>query len=246
MAREKVTQPLYHKVKEGLIQIIGEQDLKPGDALPTEAELESMFNVSRTTIRTALNELQHEGYLVKHQGRGTFVANNSYAECTALLQGFYEDATQRGNEVSTMLIAAELIIPEDNIRDMLEIGRDEVLRIQRVRYSDGEPTQLASSYLPPSVHQQMPWREIDFTTASLYQEMGKAGIELDYGEEIWEVCVAGPYEAALLQIPVGSPLFCNCRVVRNKKGEPIEYAKAYTRGDRYRTFVQLKRRPHQI
>ena len=124
----KENQPLYHKVKEGLIDIIGRQSLKPGDPLPTEAELEAMFGVSRTTIRTAINELQHEGYLVKQQGRGTFVANNSYAECTALLQGFYEDAKQRGGAVSSLLIAAELVIPDEEVQEMLGIGREEVLR----------------------------------------------------------------------------------------------------------------------
>ena len=241
----KENQPLYHKVKEGLIDIIGRQSLKPGDPLPTEAELEAMFGVSRTTIRTAINELQHEGYLVKQQGRGTFVANNSYAECTALLQGFYEDAKQRGGAVSSLLIAAELVIPDEEVQEMLGIGREEVLKIQRVRYSDGEPIQLGTSYLTRSSYEKLPWKEIDFTTASLYAEMQKAGIDLDNGEEIWEVCVADVYQAALLQIPAGSPLFQNQRVIRNKKGEAVEYAKAYTRGDRYRTFVRLRRRPIQ-
>ena len=134
MTKPKDNQPLYHMVKEGLISIIRERGLKPGDLLPTESELEEMFHVSRTTIRTAINELQHEGYIVKQQGRGTFVASNSYAECTALLQSFYEDATQRGNKVTTMLISAELIIPEETVQEMLEIPREEVLKIQRVRY----------------------------------------------------------------------------------------------------------------
>ena len=243
MAKEKDSQPLYQVVKENLLSIIKERDLKPGDPLPTEAELEEMFQVSRTTIRTAITELQHEGYIIKQQGRGTFVANNSYAECTALLQGFHEDATQRGGEVTSMVIAAEYIIPEDNVQEFLEIGREEVLRLQRVRYVNGEPTQLSSSFLPRRSFEKLPWKDIDFSTASLYAEMEKVGIDLDNGEEIWEVRVAGPYESALLKIPVGAPLFQNCRVVRNKKGEPVEYAKAYTRGDRYRTFVQLRCRP---
>lgn len=243
MAREKDTQPLYHMVKENLLGIIRERGLKPGDLLPTEAELEEMFQVSRTTIRTAINELQHEGYIVKQQGRGTFVASNSYAECTALLQSFYQDANQRGNKVTSMLISAEIVIPEETVQEMLEIPREEVLKIQRVRYSDGEPIQLSTCYMPRGIYENFPWREVDFSTASLYDELEKAGIELDNGEEIWEVCAADPYQAALLQVPVGSPLFHNSRVVRNKKGEMVEYAKAYTRGDRYRTVVQLKRRP---
>lgn len=243
MTKPKDNQPLYHMVKEGLISIIRERGLKPGDLLPTESELEEMFHVSRTTIRTAINELQHEGYIVKQQGRGTFVASNSYAECTALLQSFYEDATQRGNKVTTMLISAELIIPEETVQEMLEIPREEVLKIQRVRYSDGEPIQLSTSYMPRGTYEKFPWREIDFSVTSLYKELEKAGVDLDNGEEIWEVCAADAYQAALLQIPVGAPLFQNCRVVRNKKGETVEYAKAYTRGDRHRTVVQLKRRP---
>lgn len=243
MAKEKENQPLYHKVKEGLIAIIGQESLKPGDPLPTEAELEAMFNVSRTTIRTAINELQHEGYLVKQQGRGTFVANNSYAECTALLQGFVEDAKQRGAEVTSLLISAELVIPEDSIQESLGIGREEVLKIQRVRYIESEPIQLTTSYLPRPTYEKLDWKNIDYKKASLYAEMEKAGIDLDNGEEVWEVCVADDFQAALLHIQVGAPLFENRRIIRNKKGEAIEYGNTYTRGDRHRTFVRLKRRP---
>ena len=66
MEKEKNNQPLYHMVKKELLAIIEARGLRPGDVLPTESELEAMFNVSRTTIRTAINELQNEGYPVSY------------------------------------------------------------------------------------------------------------------------------------------------------------------------------------
>lgn len=155
-----------------------------------------MFNVSRTTIRTAINELQNEGYLVKQQGRGTFVANNSYAECVALLQGFYEDATQRGNTVSTMLISAELVIPEQTVQEMLSVGREEVLKIQRVRYSDGVPTQLGTSYLPRASYEKLNWQEIDFPPPRFTMSWRRPG---------WRLITARKYGRCALPVRTKQP-----------------------------------------
>ncbi|WP_273398769.1 GntR family transcriptional regulator [Traorella massiliensis] len=238
----KSEQPLYLTVKEEILRIIKEEKLKPGDSLPTEAELEERFNVSRTTIRTAINELKNEGYVIKQQGSGTFVANNSYEECVAVLQSFAEDALKHGQEVESIVLGLELIIPNQELLQLLEIDEEVLLKLQRVRYIDQEPVNLTTSYLPKIVYEKLDWRHIDFEKSVLYEEMRTAGIDLEFGEEILEVSAADELQASLLKVEKGSPLFNNKRKVYNRTGQLVEYSTTFTRGDKYRGYVKLKKR----
>ncbi|NMA18145.1 MAG: GntR family transcriptional regulator [Clostridiaceae bacterium] len=243
MATKKEDKPLYQQVKTSILALIEENELRPGDLLPTEAELESIYQVSRTTIRTAISELQTEGYVTKHQGRGTFVANNSYEDCQAVLQSFTKDAQKRGITMRAVVISVELIIPDEELQNNMEMDSEPVLRIQRVRYIDEVPTILTTSYLPSHVHERMDWKSTDFSSCSLYEIMESHGVDFESGEEIVEVCSAGVYEAALLNVPVGYPLSRNQRKVSDKQGRLVEYGCSLTRGDRYRLYIKLIKRP---
>lgn len=242
MEKNHDNKPLYQQVKSSILELIENDRLKPGDPLPTEAELESLYQVSRTTIRTAIGELQSDGYITKRQGKGTFVASNTYEDCHAVLQSFSRDAQKRGIFVKTLLLSCELTIPNDNVFDFLGIEPCTMLRIQRLRYIDNVPTVLTTSCLPPRVYQLLDWKNKDFCSKSLYEELEDIGIDLFSGEEIVEVTSAGIVESSLLQITPGHPLACNQRKVFNKQGDLVEYGCSFTRGDRYRLLVKLKKR----
>lgn len=242
MAKRSDERPLYQQVKELILTRIEEDQMRPGDLLPTEAELESLYQVSRTTIRTAINELQNDGYITKQQGRGTFVANNSYEDCQAVLQSFTRDAQKRGITMRTILISAELIIPGEELQFSMEIKAEPVLRIQRMRYIDEIPTIFTTSYLPRYVHEKLDWKNADFCNHSLYEQIEAAGVDFESGEEIVEVCNAGVYEAALLGIDPGHPMSRNQRKVFDRQGRLVEYGSTLTRGDRYRLYIKLKKR----
>ena len=66
--------PLYYQVKESLLEKIKSNQFKVGDLIPSESELQEEYNVSRITIRRAIQELVQEGHLHTVQGRGTFVS----------------------------------------------------------------------------------------------------------------------------------------------------------------------------
>ena len=90
--------PYYAQVKEALTDCMERNRWKPGDQLPGEPELCSMFDVSRTVIRQALGEMEHEGLIVRTKGKGTFVAQPKIMENLAQkLTGFYQDMADRGS-----------------------------------------------------------------------------------------------------------------------------------------------------
>lgn len=234
--------PLYQQVKSSILELIQQDQLKPGDPLPTEAELESLYQVSRTTIRAAIGELQSSGYITKRQGKGTFVASNTYEDCQAILQSFSRDAYRRGISMKTVLLASELAVPNDRALDYMGIGACTMLRIQRLRYIDNVPTVLTTSYLPSKVYEKLDWKNNDFCSKSLYEEMELIGVDMEFGEEIVEITIAGVFEASLLQVDIGHPLACNQRKVFNKAGDLVEYGCSFTRGEHYRLCIKLKKR----
>jgi GntR family transcriptional regulator len=66
--------PLYIQLKNIIEEKIKEEDLNPGDIIPSEKELQQEFGVSRITVRQAIKELENEGLVKKKQGKGTFVS----------------------------------------------------------------------------------------------------------------------------------------------------------------------------
>ncbi|GHU67100.1 HTH-type transcriptional repressor YvoA [Clostridia bacterium] len=242
MAKREDDLPLYKQVKTSILERIQNSQMTPGDVLPTEAELEEEYSVSRTTIRAAISELQSEGYIIKQQGRGTFVANNSYEDCTAVLQSFTKDAQNRGITMRTILISRDLMVPPDDVLEYAASKPDMFLRLQRLRYIDDVPTILTTSYLPRNVYEKLDWKNVDFCENSLYSELEAVGIDMESGEELLEVVNADIYEASLLQVDIGYILGKTQRNVFDKQGCLVEHGCSLTRGDQYRLYIKLKKR----
>src|SRR3984957_3838282 len=88
--------PLYGKVEEVLASEIARGDLQPGDRLPSEDELLSRFDVSRITVRRAIQNLIQRGMVEIRRGRGTFVLAPVISQELTRLTGFVEDMDAHG------------------------------------------------------------------------------------------------------------------------------------------------------
>ena len=73
MLNKNSIQPLYRQLMDIITQQIKNGTYKPGEKIPTEPELAELYHVSRITVRRTVEELCTQGYLIKHQGKGTFV-----------------------------------------------------------------------------------------------------------------------------------------------------------------------------
>src|SRR5699024_8987768 len=91
--------------KEELLNRIKANEFKKGEKIPTEFDLCKDFNVSRTTVRTALNQLTVEGYLVRKQGKGTFVADPKVKQTLSHRMNRYsEQVAVQGKKAEITLI----------------------------------------------------------------------------------------------------------------------------------------------
>lgn len=86
-----MTTPIYLIIENDIKAAINNGSFKSGDLIPSENELKEKYNVSRMTVRQALNNLVNEGLLFRHQGKGTFVSNAKIEKSIQGIRSFTEE-----------------------------------------------------------------------------------------------------------------------------------------------------------
>ena len=233
--------PLYVQVKDSLRDLIlGGR--APGEQLPGEPELCRRYDVSRTVIRQALRDLEHEGLIVREKGRGTFVAEPKLREgLFQELTGFYSDMAGKGRPPVSRVLTQEVVPASRPLAATLRLRPGAaVVHINRLRFVGDEPLVLVATYLPAARCPGL--AAVDFTHRSLYEYLESAyGLVIARGRRTLEAVAAGEYEAGLLGVRKGAPLILLDSVSYLADGAPIEYYRALHRGDRSRFEVELLR-----
>src|SRR6201987_5500740 len=132
--------PLYSRVETVLASEIADGALKVGDQLPTEDSLIARFEVSRITVRRAIQNLVSRGLVEIRRGKGTFVAAPKILQDLKELSGFVEDMHVLGRKPTARVIGREVVTANATVARHLALTRGErVVRIRRVRLADGVP-----------------------------------------------------------------------------------------------------------
>lgn len=234
--------PKYHQLAALLREKIDNGEWQPRSAIPSERQLETLYGISRTTIREAIDSLVRQGYLYREQGRGTFVSPQKLQKAMLELTSFSEDLLRRGIQPGQVIRSLEWVVPNPKILQKLELpAGTRVLRIERIRLGNDTPIGLQTSYLALKEGQEITLEEME-TKGSLYTILQeKLRIIPSEADETLEVTLATPGEAALLHIVDGAPLLLSERVLFAQDRRPVEFVKILYRGDRYRYTVRLTR-----
>jgi len=234
--------PKYYQLAAILREKIDNGEWEPRSTIPSERQLETLYDISRTTIREAIDQLVRQGYLYREHGRGTFVSPQKLQKAMLDLTSFSEDLLRRGIQPGQIIRSLEWVIPNPKILQKLELPLStKVLRIERIRLGDGTPIGLQTSYLALKQGQDITREELE-SQGSLYTILQeKLRIVPSEADETLEVTLATPEEAALLQVVEGAPLLLSERVLFAQDRRPVEFVKILYRGDRYRYTVRLMR-----
>jgi GntR family transcriptional regulator len=232
--------PYYIQLMEILKTKIDNQEWNPGDRIPGENDLCETYQISRTVVRQALKELEIAGIINRRKGKGTFIAPPKISE--GLIQkvtGFYQDMTERGLKPLTKVLHSKVVPCTEKVARFLEIGPGtQVIDIQRLRFVNGEPIQLVTTYVPNTICPAL--ATIDLTDKSLYEFLEKeCGILIAKSRRYIEAVPANENEAMLLEINRGVPLIMLDSISYTSDGRPVEYYHALHRGDRSRFEVEL-------
>lgn len=147
--------PLYIQVREYLLNRIRMGDFKAGDRLPTEKELMEQLRVGRATVRAALGELEHEGYVEKRHGIGTFVKETKTEMGFEPLISLSYSLDKMGIRcVNRVAVDEPYTVHEGVLTDHWEPGRV-VQRLKRVRYGEKIPVAVEDSYFTPALYSRI-------------------------------------------------------------------------------------------
>lgn len=116
--------PLYIQVKNDLIAKINNHVYKVGDKLPTEDELESIFGVSRITIRRTISDMEEDGYLLKKQGKGTFVIENQVKRNLLTLNGYSDFMSSINQKPKRKIIKVITYEKDEWISEQLKLDNE--------------------------------------------------------------------------------------------------------------------------
>jgi GntR family transcriptional regulator len=235
--------PYYAQLRELLEADIRGGRLEVGAQLPSEAELCGDYDVSRTVVRQALMELANEGLIIRVKGKGSFVARPKVDEHLAQnLVGLADEVSARGQHLENQILVFEQQLPPEHIAENLGLGSQEtVVRLDRLRFINGEPWVVTATYLPHSLCAAL--LDHDMRHRSLYATMEEElGLVVDHGRRTIEAALAGQERGALLGIEPAAPVLLLRSIGYLADGRPIEYFVAWHRGDRSRFDVDLERR----
>ena len=234
--------PYYEQLRALLEAEMRGGPLRIGDQLPSEAQLCERYDVSRTVVRQALNELTNQGLITRYKGKGSFVAPPKVDEHLAQrLTGLAEEVQRRGGRLTNRIRAFERQVASAHVARILRLEPgDHVIHLERVRSINSEPWVITSTYLPESLCGRL--LDFDMRHRSLYATLEhELGLVLDHGHRTIEAALATEEQARDLDIAPGSAVLLLKSVAALADGTPIEYFLAWHRGDRTRFDVDLRR-----
>ncbi|KKI90868.1 GntR family transcriptional regulator [Bacillus sp. SA1-12] len=238
MLRQDDKVPLYVQLKESIRSSILNGQLKYGEKIPTEIELSESHKISRITVRKAILELVEEGYLIKKQGKGTFVSKPKIERKIVHFLSFSDACKANGLKAGSKVIKKEIIQPTPKDQEKLQLDEnDAMVYIQRVRYGGDSPVMLENNYFSYKNYHFLLSENLE---TSLYQTLEeKHQIKPSHsGELSLEIVRATEDQAELLEVATGEPLFYMDTVIFDEHNRPVHIGKQYIIGEGYKFILK--------
>lgn len=226
--------PLYEEIRDEITRGLVTGEWKPGDLIPSEADLAKRFGVSKGTIRRALDELVSERILVRRQGRGTFVATHSRDRT---LYHFFHLIRRDGSKESPVaeLLSYRVIRGADEACDTLEIDRQsKLVSVRNLVRLAGEPVFIDEILIPqayvPGLTEAI-YKSRESTIYALYQS--RFNINVIRISEQLDAGLAPAEHAKLLGIRANTPVLVIDRVAFTYHDKPVELRKSWVNTESY-------------
>ncbi|WP_028402744.1 GntR family transcriptional regulator [Ectobacillus panaciterrae] len=232
--------PIYHQLLEHIKHQIESGELQTNQMIPSEREYAELYQISRMTVRQALNNLVLQGYLYRKKGRGTFVGNQKIEQTLTGLTSFTEDMTGRGMKPSNVFLDFTITPADYSAAQALHLKEyTPVYEIRRIRLADDLPMAIETTYVPANL---LIGLTEDIVHQSLYRHIEqKLGYTIQFAQQEIEASIADKLQANSLQIEYGAPVLCMKRTSYLANGTPFEYVISTYRADRYKFIHELAR-----
>ena len=235
--------PLYAQLKEKIISDINNETLKYGDKIETEQEIMKKYNLSRITVRRAISELVAEGYLIKKQGKGTFVIKNKierkiiYTSDSLKIMSFTKELKENNIKASSKIIDLKIVPGIEEFNKKLNLNKNsKLIFMKRVRYANDSPMTIEENYFPYDRFKGLLEEKIE---GSLYELLEKKynTIPTRSSRQEIEIVKSDEEQSKLLNVPTFEPLFYFSGITYDENDIPIHIAKRYIIGSKYKFIV---------
>lgn len=231
--------PLYCQLMDILIHDI-QTTMKEEDQLPSEREICERYNVSRATVRQAMQEMEQEGYIYRSHGKGTFVAPQRVNQELLRFYSFTEEMKKIGKSPSSKVLDFEVVACEKKISKKLEISENaKVYKILRLRLADNKPMMIETTYLPYERFPDMKREELE--GMAMYDIFAqKYAVKITSAKEKFQPVVTNGEEAKYLKVGKEIP---SLKIERYtyENDQIIEYTRSIARGDKFEYCITLEK-----
>lgn len=227
--------PRYRDIEAWLRKLVREGE--PGDLIPSEVEIAARFKVSRMTARQAMMNLLREGLVDRRRGAGTFIASTPIHRTEGILFSFTEDMHRRGKRPSSVMLSSGLDQVSARDKEALKLkGKSRIVVIKRIRLADEIPLSIERVALIPECKEVL---KADLVKGSLHEKLREIGYGPSTADCWLQARIADRSEAKLLDIPFGTPLLVETRVISDVRGKIIEFTETAYASNRYVIDVKL-------
>ncbi|WP_420004907.1 GntR family transcriptional regulator [Arenibacterium sp. LLYu02] len=230
--------PRYVQLRRRLEEAIHSGVLPPNSSLPPEREIAEITDLSRVTVRKAMQELVQQGAIEQRQGSGSFVRETTakVEQSLSHLTSFTEDMQQRGYETTSKWLERGVFMASEEEIAVLGLGAEEsVARIYRLREAGGQPMALERAALPLSI---LP-NPLD-VTVSLYATLDQLGHRPVRAVQKISAVNLEAREAKLLGVAEGTAGLKIQRLAFLEDGRVAELTRSLYRGDAYDFVAELR------
>ena len=234
------TIPLKYQIAEKIKKMIQNNELKPGDTVPSEAELCDLYKVSRTTVIAALQILQNESYIHRQQGKGTFVSPKKLVQDLSASNTFFGSITSNKSvSHSSKILQLRTVNANLSVAEKLGIPEfSKVVFIKRLRIIDGNPIAIMWSHIKWEYGSRLLQESLD-DNFSIYSYMRDAFLQEPNPSPI--ILTVGEYnseDAHLIGLEKGA-VCCRTESTSLIGGTPFEFAHTVMRADKFEFVIKI-------
>lgn len=226
--------PRHKQISEWLRRQIDENYYESNEKLPSENELCQKFEVSRVTVRKALQTLENEGLIYRCQGLGSFVTDHRSHHSFSKLNDFSEELAESGMKASSELLSFKQkdIGDQNDILSYLDMqNQSVVVEVERIRLGDGNPVAYDITWLPIFYGQLIEGYDLrQYTIFNILEEEFEIAIHKGYYRI--EAALADENLATHLQVNVHAPILQINRISYTVGDKPVYYQQRYYRNDK--------------
>jgi GntR family transcriptional regulator len=233
--------PLYYQFKQHLLERFENDEFPFGHPIPAEMDMVKDYQISRATVRHAMQEMEQDGYVNRIPGKGTFVLRTRVKRGLSRMSSFTEDMQERGQKVTSKILESSWKVPPAYISEQFNIPPEEqLLYLYRLRVVDNLPIALTHSYIKPPENISITVDELR-NVYSLWSFLEHKGLILIESDKVIEAILANEERAKLLDVPIGSALLQMEGMAFTTNHLPVEYSLVLNSGERYKYMSHLER-----